>query len=59
MPGGRHQTFGRLTPVRGSLTNTRLFSNNKGIDHFEESPIIPAVFGSADTCGIDLSALEE
>jgi hypothetical protein len=38
--------------------NTRVLSNNKGIDHFEDSPIIPAVFGAAETCGIDLSGLE-
>ena len=54
--GGEHGGPGVLA---GHNKNTRLFSNNKGIDHFEESPIIPAVFGSADTCGIDLSALEE
>ena len=44
--------------LAGHNKNTRVLSNNKGIDHFEDSPIIPAVFGAADSCGIDLSGLE-
>jgi hypothetical protein len=44
--------------LAGHNKNTRVLSNNKGIDHFEDSGIIPAVFGAADSCGIDLSALE-
>jgi len=44
--------------LAGHNKNTRVLSNNKGIDHFEDSGIIPAVFGAAETCGIDLSALE-
>jgi hypothetical protein len=44
--------------LAGHNKNTRVLSNNKGIDHFEGSPIIPAVFGAADSCGIDLSGLE-
>jgi hypothetical protein len=44
--------------LAGHNTNTRVLSNNKGIDHFEGNPIIPAVFGAADSCGIDLSGLE-
>ena len=44
--------------LAGHNKNTRVLSNNKGIDHFEDSAIIPAVFDAADSCGIDLSALE-
>jgi hypothetical protein len=44
--------------LAGHNKNTRVLSNNKGIDHFEDSPIIPAVFAAADSCGIDLSGLE-
>ena len=53
--GGEHGGPGVLAH---NNKNTRVFSNNKGIDHFEDSGIIPAVFGAADSCGIDLSALE-
>jgi hypothetical protein len=38
--------------------NTRVLGNGKGIDHFEDGGILPAVFGSAGSCGIDLSGLE-
>jgi hypothetical protein len=38
--------------------NDSIVSDGKGIDHFEDSGIIGAVFGAAETCGIDLSALE-
>jgi hypothetical protein len=44
--------------LAGHNKNTRVLSNNKGIDHFEDSGIIPAVFAAADGCGIDLSGLE-
>jgi len=53
--GGEHGGPGVLAH---NNKNTRVFSNNKGIDHFEDSGIIPAVFGAADSCGIDLSGLE-
>ena len=32
--------------------NTSVLSNGKGIDHFEESGIIPALEAAAVTCGI-------
>jgi hypothetical protein len=44
--------------LAGHNKNTRVLSNNKGIDHFEDSAIIPAIFAAADGCGIDLSGLE-
>jgi len=53
--GGEHGGPGVLAH---NNKNTRVLSNNKGIDHFEDSAIIPAVFGAAETCGIDLSGLE-
>lgn len=52
--GGEHGGPGVLAH---NNENTRVLSNNKGIDHFEDSGVIPAVFGAAGTCGIDLSAL--
>jgi hypothetical protein len=55
LAGGEHGGPGVLAH---NNKNTRVLSNNKGIDHFEDSPIVPAVFGAAETCGIDLSALE-
>ena len=53
--GGEHGGPGVLAH---NNKNTRVLGNNKGIDHFEASPIIPAVFGAAESCGIDLSGLE-
>jgi hypothetical protein len=44
--------------LAGRNPNVRVLSNGKGIDHFEDSGIIPAVFGAAEACGIDLSGLE-
>ena len=32
--------------------NTNVLSNNKGIDHLEDSPIVPAVFAAGDACGV-------
>jgi hypothetical protein len=32
--------------------NTSVLSNGEGIDHFEESGIIPALIAAAETCGI-------
>jgi hypothetical protein len=53
--GGEHGGPGVLAH---NNKNTRVLSDSKGIDHFEDSAIIPAVFGAAETCGIDLSGLE-
>ena len=53
--GGEHGGPGVLA---GHNPNEGVLSNGKGIDHFEDSGIIPAVFGAADACGIDLSGLE-
>jgi hypothetical protein len=35
--------------------NDRVLSDGHGIDHFEDSPILPAIFASAGGCGIPLS----
>ncbi len=32
--------------------NDRVLSDGHGIDHFEDSPILPAIFASAGGCGI-------
>jgi hypothetical protein len=32
--------------------NTSVLSNGQGIDHFEESGIIPALMAAAETCHI-------
>jgi len=32
--------------------NTGVLGNNKGIDHLEDSPIVPAVFAAGDACGV-------
>jgi hypothetical protein len=37
--------------------NDGVLSNGKGIDHFEDSAILPAVGAAAGACGIDLSGL--
>lgn len=34
--------------------NTNTTGDGRGIDHFEESGIVPAVFAAAETCGIEL-----
>jgi hypothetical protein len=38
--------------------NDPVLSNGKGIDHLEDSAIVPALFAAAETCGIDVSSLE-
>ena len=38
--------------------NDRVLSNGKGIDHLDDSAIVPALFAAAETCGIDVSGLE-
>jgi hypothetical protein len=35
--------------------NTNTMGNGKGIDHLEESGILPAIVGAAEACGIQLS----
>jgi hypothetical protein len=35
--------------------NDRVLSDGHGIDHFEDSPILPAIFASAGGCGIPVS----
>jgi hypothetical protein len=35
--------------------NDRVLSDGHGIDHFEDSPIIPAIMAAAGGCGIDVS----
>jgi hypothetical protein len=35
--------------------DTTVLADGKGIDHFEDSPILGALFGSAAACGIDVS----
>ena len=34
--------------------NTDVLSNNKGIDHLEDSPIVPAVDAAGATCGVEI-----
>jgi hypothetical protein len=53
--GGEHGGPGVLAHHN---KNTSVLGNNKGIDHFENSGTIPALFAAADGCGIDLSGLE-
>ena len=36
--------------------NARVLSNGKGIDHLEDSGIVPAMLDAAGACGIDVSA---
>ena len=38
--------------------NDRVLSNGKGIDHLDDSAIVPALFAAANACGIDVSSLE-
>ena len=40
--------------LAGHNTNENVLSNSKGIDHFEGSPILPAIFGAAGSCGIEI-----
>jgi hypothetical protein len=32
--------------------NDRVLGNGKGIDHLDDSPILPALFGAAESCGV-------
>ncbi|MFL5960337.1 MAG: hypothetical protein ACJ75G_08755 [Gaiellaceae bacterium] len=38
--------------------NDGVLSNGTGIDHLDDSAIVPALFAAAETCGIDVSGLE-
>jgi hypothetical protein len=38
--------------LAGHNKNENVLSNAKGIDHFEESPVGAALFGSLESCGI-------
>ena len=53
--GGEHGGPGVLAHHN---PNDRVLSNGKGIDHLEDSGIVPALFAAAETCGIDVSGLE-
>ena len=64
---GQPRFFALGTGVAGGFTggpgvlahnnpNTRVLSNGTGIDHFEDSGIVPALLDAAGGCGIDVSA---
>jgi hypothetical protein len=53
--GGEHGGPGVLAHRN---SNDGVLSNGKGIDHLEDSGIVPALFATAATCGIDVSGLE-
>jgi hypothetical protein len=38
--------------LAGHNKNTRVLSDNHGIDHFEESPILGALIGAFGACGV-------
>jgi len=40
--------------LAGHNKNENVLANGKGIDHFEDSPILPAIFGAAGSCGIEI-----
>ena len=40
--------------LAGHNQNENVLANGKGIDHFEESPILPAIFAAAGSCGIEI-----
>ena len=45
--------------LAGHNKNESVLANGKGIDHFEDSPILPAIFAAAGSCGIDIPEDEE
>jgi hypothetical protein len=53
--GGEHGGPGVLAHHN---PNDGVLSNGKGIDHLEDSGIVPALFAAAEACGIDVSGLE-
>ncbi len=53
--GGAHGGPGVLAH---NNPNTRVLGNGKGVDHLEDSAIVPTLFATAEACGIDVSALE-
>jgi hypothetical protein len=34
--------------------NDSVLGNGKGIDHLDDSPILPALFGAAESCGVSI-----
>src|SRR5438034_6015323 len=38
--------------------NVIVLSNGRGIDHFEDSGIVPALFAAATACDVDISSLQ-
>ena len=50
--GGENENASAGGVLAHNNPNTSVLSNGKGIDHFEDSGIIPALEAAADTCGI-------
>ena len=35
--------------------NTDVLGNNKGMDHLEDSSVVPALFAAGEVCGVEIS----
>ena len=52
--GGNNPNSAAGGVIAHNNPNTGVLGNGKGIDHLDDSPILPALFGSAESCGVSI-----
>jgi hypothetical protein len=52
--GGNNPNSAAGGVIAHNNPNTGVLGNGKGIDHLDDSPILPALFGAAESCGVSI-----
>lgn len=52
--GGNNPNSAAGGVIAHNNPNDRVLGNGKGIDHLDDSPILPALFGAAEGCGVSI-----
>jgi hypothetical protein len=52
--GGNNPNSAAGGVIAHNNPNTSVLGNGKGIDHLDDSPILPALFGAAEGCGVSI-----
>ena len=52
--GGNNPNSAAGGVIAHNNPNDRVLGNGKGIDHLDDSPILPALFGAAESCGVSI-----
>jgi hypothetical protein len=52
--GGNNPNAAASGVLAHNNPNTSVLGNGKGIDHLDDSPILPALFGAAESCGVSI-----